>query len=35
MFEVLAWQTLKIHAKPVLLLNINGFYDRLLEFLDH
>lgn len=34
MFEVLAWQTLKIHAKPVLLLNINGFYDKLLAFLD-
>jgi len=35
LFEVLAWQTLKIHAKPVLLLNTNGFYDRMLEFLDH
>jgi hypothetical protein len=35
MFEVLAWQTLKIHAKPVLLLNTNGFYDRLLAFFDH
>ena len=35
LFEVLAWQTLKIHAKPVLLLNINGFYDKLLAFLDH
>src|ERR1700679_1440163 len=35
LFEVLAWQTLKIHAKPVLLLNTNGFYDKLLEFLDH
>jgi uncharacterized protein (TIGR00730 family) len=35
MFEVLAWQTLKIHAKPVLLLNTNGFYDKLLEFLDY
>lgn len=35
MFEVLAWQTLKLHAKPVLLLNTNGFYDKLLEFLDH
>jgi uncharacterized protein (TIGR00730 family) len=35
MFEVLAWQTLKIHAKPVLLLNTNGFYDRLLDFFDH
>ena len=35
MFEVLAWQTLKIHAKPVLLLNTNGFYDKMLEFFDH
>jgi uncharacterized protein (TIGR00730 family) len=35
LFEVLAWQTLKIHAKPILLLNTNGFYDRLLEFLDY
>jgi hypothetical protein len=35
MFEVLAWQTLKLHTKPILLLNINGFYDPLLAFLDH
>lgn len=35
MFEVLAWQTLKIHQKPIVLLNINGFYDTLLAFLNH
>jgi uncharacterized protein (TIGR00730 family) len=35
LFEVLAWLTLKIHAKPILLLNTNGFYDKLLTFLDH
>jgi hypothetical protein len=35
LFEVLAWQTLKLHAKPIVLLNTNGFYDKLLEFLDH
>ena len=35
LFEVLAWQTLKLHSKPVLLLNTNGFYDKLLAFLDH
>jgi hypothetical protein len=35
LFEVLAWQTLKLHAKPIILLNVNGFYDRLLAFLDH
>jgi hypothetical protein len=33
-FEALAWQTLKLHAKPVLVLNTNGFYDTLLKFLD-
>jgi hypothetical protein len=35
LFEVLAWHTLKLHAKPIVLLNINGFYDKLLDFLDH
>jgi uncharacterized protein (TIGR00730 family) len=35
LFEVLAWQTLKLHTKPILLLNTNGFYDKLLQFLDH
>ena len=34
MFEVLAWQTLKIHSKPVVLLSVDGFYDTLLTFLD-
>jgi uncharacterized protein (TIGR00730 family) len=34
LFEVLAWQTLNLHAKPVVLLNTNGFYDKLLAFLD-
>jgi uncharacterized protein (TIGR00730 family) len=34
-FEALAWQTLKLHDKPVLLLNTDGFYDKLLAFLDH
>ncbi len=33
LFEVLAWQTLKLHAKPVILLNIAGFYDTMLTFL--
>jgi uncharacterized protein (TIGR00730 family) len=35
MFEVLAWQTLKLHTKPIVLLNAAGFYDKLLDFLDH
>lgn len=35
MFEVLTWQVLKLHTKPVCLLNTNGFYNTLLAFLDH
>ena len=34
MFEALAWQTLHLHSKPVVLLNVAGFYDTLLQFLD-
>lgn len=34
LFEVLAWQTLRLHDKPIVLLNVGGFYDRMLEFLD-
>lgn len=34
LFEVLAWQTLKLHAKPVVLVNTAGFYDTMLAFLD-
>lgn len=35
MFEVITWQTLSIHRKPICLLNLAGFYDGLLTFLDH
>lgn len=34
LFEVLAWQTLRLHSKPMCLLNTEGFYDGLLRFLD-
>lgn len=34
LFEVLAWQTLKLHSKPIVLLNVDGFYDTMLAFLD-
>jgi uncharacterized protein (TIGR00730 family) len=35
LFEVLAWQTIGIHNKTIVLLNTNGFYDGMLTFLDH
>lgn len=33
-FEVWTWQQLGIHAKPVALLNVNGFWDSLLKAID-
>ncbi len=33
-FEVLTWAQLGLHAKPCGLLNVNGYYDSLLDFLD-
>jgi uncharacterized protein (TIGR00730 family) len=35
LFEALTWLQLGIHHKPVGLLNVAGFYDRLVEFLAH
>ncbi len=34
LFEVLTWAQLGIHAKPVGLLNVSGYFDSLLQFLD-
>jgi uncharacterized protein (TIGR00730 family) len=35
LFETFTWLQLGFHSKPVALLNVGGFYDRLLELLDH
>jgi uncharacterized protein (TIGR00730 family) len=35
MFEVVAWAQLRFHEKPCGLLNVAGYYDSLLAFLDH
>ena len=35
LFEVLTWAQLRIHQHPVGLLNVDGFFDPLLAFLDH
>ena len=32
--EVIAWSQLGIHSKPVGLLNVDGYYDFLLAFID-
>ena len=35
LLEVFTWLQLGIHAKPVGVLNINGYFDHLLQFLAH
>ncbi len=34
-FEVVTWAQLGIHLKPCGLLNVKGYYDQLMDFLDH
>ncbi len=34
MFEVLCWAYLRLHSKPMGLLNVSGYYDHLIRFLD-
>lgn len=33
MFEMLTWNTLQIHNKKIFILNINGYYDHLIQFI--
>ena len=35
LFEVLTWAQLGLHQKPCGVLNVNGFFDGLLSFVDH
>ncbi|XVE64127.1 hypothetical protein DITRI_Ditri07aG0077000 [Diplodiscus trichospermus] len=34
-FQIISWAQLNIHQKPICVLNVNGFFDGLLSFLDH
>ncbi len=35
LFEVLTWAQLGLHAKPIGLLDVDGFFDPLMSWLDH
>jgi hypothetical protein len=35
LFEAWSWNALGYHAKPLCLLNVEGFWDGLIEFIDH
>jgi uncharacterized protein (TIGR00730 family) len=34
-FEILTWAQLGIHKKPCGFLNVSGYYDKAIEFIDH
>jgi uncharacterized protein (TIGR00730 family) len=34
LFEIITWLQLGLHSKPIGLLNVNGFYDNLLQLLE-
>ena len=35
LFEVIAWAQLGIHRKPIGVLNVEGYFDALISFVDH
>jgi uncharacterized protein (TIGR00730 family) len=35
MFEMLTWNTLKIHNKKIIILNTSGFYDYLIKHIEY
>lgn len=35
LFEILTWAQLRIHSKPIGLLNVSGYFDPLLAWIDH
>ena len=34
LFEMLTWAQLGLHKKPIAILNVNGFYDALIVFIN-
>ncbi len=34
-FEILTWRQLGLHDKPIVILNVDGYWDQLLGLLDH
>ncbi len=35
LMEAITWLQLDIHGKPVTIFNIDGYYDKLIQFIDH
>ncbi|MDY0882693.1 TIGR00730 family Rossman fold protein [Dongia soli] len=34
-FEIITWRQLKLHDKPVVILNVDGYWDKLIGLFDH
>ena len=34
-FEVLTWSQLKLHSKPIIVANINGYWQPMIDLIDH
>lgn len=35
LFEILTWAQLDLHRKPIGILNVNGYYDELIQLIEH
>ena len=35
LFELITWNTLKIHEKKIVILNSGNYFDKMIEFMDH
>ncbi len=34
-FEIITWRQLRLHDKPVVIVNVDGYWDKLIELFDH
>jgi uncharacterized protein (TIGR00730 family) len=34
-FEIITWRQLKLHDKPVVIVNVDGYWDKLVGLFDH
>ena len=35
MFEIITWKQLRLHDKPVVIINVSGYWQKLLVLIDH
>ena len=35
LFEIMTWRQVHLHDKPIVIVNINGYWDKLLDLIEH